>query len=124
MAHGINIKTVIKATLGKILGLAISLILCLDLKSLYDYLVKLGTTQEKQLIVDVMSLCQSYKQQEITKVKWIYRYHNPADSMTIAKLSPALKILINLNCTNIYITEWVQRVNMKPMSTKQVSIGI
>ena len=69
MAHRFDIGVVIKATLGKMLGSAVSLILCTDSKSLYDCLVKLGTTQEKQLMVDVMSLRQSYKRREITEIK-------------------------------------------------------
>ena len=39
------------------------------MKFLYDCLVKLGTTQEKGLMIDVMSLRQSYKWQKITEVK-------------------------------------------------------
>ena len=66
MAYGFDIRVVNKMTLGKILGLAILPILFTNLKSFYDYLVKLATTQEKQLMVDVMSLRQSYKQQEMT----------------------------------------------------------
>ena len=69
MAYEFDIRAVIKATLGKILGSAVSLILCTDSKSLYDCLVKLGTIKEKQFMVDMMSLRQSFKQQEITEVK-------------------------------------------------------
>ena len=56
MAHGFDIRAVKKATLGKIVRPAVSLILCTDSKFLYNSLIKLGTTQEKQLMVDVMSL--------------------------------------------------------------------
>ena len=91
MTHGFDIRAIIKATLGKILESAVPLILCTGSKSLYDCLVKLGTTQEKRLMIDVMSLRQSYKRREITKVKWIHGYHNPADSMTKAKPTLALK---------------------------------
>ena len=59
MAYGFNIGAVIKATLKKILESAIPLILYTDSKSLYDCLVKLRTTKEKQLMVDLMSLRQS-----------------------------------------------------------------
>lgn len=44
IAHGFDIEVVLKAILGKILGLAISLILCTDAKFLDDCLVKLGIT--------------------------------------------------------------------------------
>ena len=47
MAYGFDNGVVIKATLGKILKSDVRLILCTDSKSLYDCLVKLGTTQEK-----------------------------------------------------------------------------
>ena len=108
MAHGFDIGAVIKATLGKILGLAVLLILCTDLKSLYNCLIKLGTTQEKQLMVDVMSLRQSCERQEIIEVKWIYKHHNPADSMIKAKPLSVLKMLIDSNWINISTTEWVE----------------
>ena len=56
MTYRFDIRAIIKATLGKMLGFGIPLILCINSKSLYDCLVKLSTTQRKQLIVDVMSL--------------------------------------------------------------------
>lgn len=42
IAHKFSIKIVIKAMLEKILGLTVLLILCTDLKFLYDYVVIFG----------------------------------------------------------------------------------
>ena len=61
MVHGFDIEVVIKVTLRKILGVDVPLILYTNSKFLYDCLVKLGTTQEKRLMVDMMSLHWSYK---------------------------------------------------------------
>jgi hypothetical protein len=57
MAHGFNIGAVVKSTLDKVLQVNLPLILCTDLKSLYNCLVQLGTTQEKRLIINVICLC-------------------------------------------------------------------
>lgn len=56
----------------------------------------------------MINLRQLYKWQEIIKANWIYRYYNLADFMTKAKLPPALKTLIYINCINISITKWVE----------------
>lgn len=109
MAHRFDIGVVIKATLGKLLQADIPLILCTGSKSLYDCLVKLGTTHEKRLMIDVMSLRQSYERREVTEVKWIHGHNNPADSMTKAKVSSALKTVIDTNRINLDMTEWVER---------------
>jgi len=69
MAYRFNIRAVIKLTVNKILNINLPLIMYTDLKSLYNYLIRLGTTQEKRLIINVMCLRQAYKQKEITEVK-------------------------------------------------------
>jgi hypothetical protein len=44
-------------------------IVCTDSYSLYEYLVKLGTTKEKRLIIDIIVLQQSYKRKELFEVR-------------------------------------------------------
>ena len=70
LAHGFDIGAAIKSTIQNILQLEqLPLVLCTDSKSLYDCLVKLGTTQEKRLMVDLMCLRQAYERREITEIK-------------------------------------------------------
>lgn len=56
MANSFDIIIVIKAKLKKKLKCTFLLILYTDLKSLYNYLIKLITTKKKRLIVNIMSL--------------------------------------------------------------------
>ncbi len=109
LAHGFDLGAALKATLSNILSVLVPLVLCTDSKSLYDCLVRLGTTQEKRLMIDVMSLRQSYERREITEVKWIHGISNPADSMTKSKPFTTLKTLIDTNKINLDTTEWVER---------------
>jgi hypothetical protein len=78
---------------------------------LYKCLVKLGITQEKRLIIDVMCLCQAYERREIAKVKWIKGELNPTDAITKSnsKSSNALKRLIDTNILQLDVEEWVER---------------
>ena len=91
MAYGFDIGAAIKATVELQLNINLLLILCTDSKSIYKCLIKLGTTQEKRLMIDVMCLCQSYKRHEIAEVKWINGDSNPVDAITKSKPSSALR---------------------------------
>ena len=110
LAHGFDIGAAIKSTIQNILGIdQLPIILCTDSKSLYDCLVKLGTTQEKRLMVDLMCLRQSYERRKITEIKWISGGTNPADAMTKSKPCLALKLLVDTNKLDLQVTEWVER---------------
>jgi len=82
MAHGFNITVAIKSTVDKVLQINLPLVLCTDSKSLYNYLIRLRTTQEKRLMINIICLRQAYERRQITKVKWINSEANPADVMT------------------------------------------
>lgn len=89
------------------------MILSTDSKSLYNCLVKLGTTQEKCLMIDVMCLHQVYKRRLITKVIQINREANPADAMTKRKACLALTRLINTNAIDLQAVGQVERIAAK-----------
>ena len=111
MAHGFDIGAAIKSTVDKILQVNLPLILCTDSKSLYDCLVRLGTTQEKRLMIDVMCLRQAYERRQVTEVKWIDGETNPADAMTKGKPCTALSQLIDTNRIELRAVGWVERTD-------------
>ncbi|KAI1001416.1 hypothetical protein K3495_g6784 [Podosphaera aphanis] len=111
MVHGFDIGAAVKSTVEQLTQTKIPLTLCTDSRSLYDCLVKLGTTQEKRLMIDLMCLRQSYERREITEVMWIDGNSNPADSMTKSKSSAALQRLIDENKLELGTMEWVERTN-------------
>jgi len=63
--HGFDMAYLIKTTLDLILNKDIPLIVYTDFKSLYNCFVKLGITQKKRLIIDVISMREAYKRKEI-----------------------------------------------------------
>ena len=105
MAYGFDIGAIIKLTIKQLLQIKFPFILYTDLKLLYKYLVKLGTTQEKYLIIDIICLYQLYKRKEITEVKWINGNSNPTNLMTKGKASTALKKLIDTNYLELQTME-------------------
>jgi len=107
MAHDFDVGTVLKATIEGILDIKRSLpmILCTDSKSLYECLVKLGTTQEKRLMVDLMCLRQLYERRQIIEIKWINGESNPANAITKSKVCPGLANLIDTNIVKLETSE-------------------
>jgi hypothetical protein len=73
MVAGIDIAYAISSTL-KLITTQLELpdivtIVCTDSYSLYECLVKLGTTKEKRLMIDIMVLQQSYEHRELFEVR-------------------------------------------------------
>jgi hypothetical protein len=88
---------------------AIPTIVCTDLYSLYECLVKLGTTKEKRLIIDIMAIRQLYERRELFEIRWINGLDNPADAMTKATPNKALETFINTNQIRVRVEGWVKR---------------
>jgi hypothetical protein len=108
LAHDFDLKTTFKATLFNILDRFVSFVFCIDSKFLYDCLIKLHKTQKKRLMINVMSLRQSYKGRKITEIKWIHEINNSTDFMIKSKTFSTLKTLIDFNTINMNINEWIE----------------
>lgn len=113
MVHGADIAIAISATLDKItkqLGLPkIPTVILTDSKSLYECMVKLGTTKEKRLMIDIMALRQSYERREFYEVRWIKGDDNLADAFTKVRPNRALEKFIDTNEIKVGIDGWVER---------------
>jgi hypothetical protein len=111
MINGFDVEVVIKSIIEHILKLknSLSLILLTDSKSLFDCLVKLETTSEKRLMIDLMCLRQSYERREIAEIRWIDENINFADAMTKSKSCNVLIKLIDINIIELKTTGWIER---------------
>src|SRR5438034_9083113 len=85
----------------------IPIVICTDSYSLYECLVKLGTTKEKRLMIDIMVLRQSYEHRELHEVRWIHGDDNPADAFTKATPNRSLEKFISGNEVTIRVEGWV-----------------
>ena len=68
MDIAIIIYITIKMIIDQLRYLIALIIVYIDLYLLYKCLVKLGTTREKRLIIDIMAIRQLYKQRELIEV--------------------------------------------------------
>src|SRR5436190_23880544 len=113
MVHGVDIAIAINTTLKMItkqIGIMeIPTIICTDSLSLYECMVKLGTTKEKRLMIDIMAIRQSYERRELSEIRWINGNDNPADAMTKSNPVKALQNLVDTNELVIRVEGWVQR---------------
>ncbi len=120
LSLGFDVAATIKSTLDQIFSGTpqgkIPLSMCIDSKSLYECLVKLGTTQEKRLMIDILCLRQSYERREITEILWIKGDKNPADAMTKDKGCDALQRLVDTNRLDLNLEEWVERQDIDQVS--------
>jgi hypothetical protein len=114
MINGFDVEAVIKSIIERMLHISLSLILLTDFRSLFDCLIKLGTTAEKRLMIDLMCLRQSYERREIAEIRWIDENINLADAMTKPKPCNALIKLIDTNIIELKTTEWVERTAKHP----------
>lgn len=94
---GIAIATTLRMITERLRLPTIPLVIYIDLYSLYECLIKLRITKEKRLMIDIMTLRQSYERREITEIRWINSDNNPIDAFIKVSLNRALKRFIDSN---------------------------
>jgi hypothetical protein len=113
LVNGFDLGYVLAETLRTVMSrLAlppIPLVVCTDSYSLYDCLVKLGTTTERSLMIDLVTLRQSYQHREISEIRWINGEDNPADAMTKSSANRVLEGLVSSNSLTVRLEAWVER---------------
>jgi hypothetical protein len=113
MIHDFDVDSVLKTTFTKMLDVVVSLILATNSKFLYNCLVRLRTTIEKRLMMNVIILRQFYERRKIIKIKWMHETNNTVDFMIKSKSSSALRTMIDINQINLNIIEWVEQATTK-----------
>ncbi|KAF5503979.1 hypothetical protein CGCF413_v004518 [Colletotrichum fructicola] len=113
MVAGVDMAYAIASTIRMInsnLKLApIQTVVCTDSYSLYECLVKLGTTKEKRLMIDIMALRQSYERRELNEIRWINGDDNLADAFTKSNPNRALERFVDKNKAVVRMEGWVTR---------------
>ena len=113
MVHDVDMGIAIGSTVNMITAkreiVNIPIIVCTDSFSLYECLMKLGTTKEKRLMIGIMSLRQSYEQRELFEIRWIHDQDNPADAMTKDGANRALQAFVDTNRLTLRVQGWVKR---------------
>jgi hypothetical protein len=117
MMNGVNIgialATILRLIIDQLRLPEIPLIICTDSYLLYECIMKLGTTQEKRLIIDVMFLRQSYERRKITEIRWIHNQDNPANALTKAAANRAMERLVSFNKLNVRMEGYVEKARKK-----------
>jgi hypothetical protein len=113
---GIALAIILRLIIDQLRLPEILLIICTDFYLLYEYIIKLGITQEKRLIIDIMSLRQSYERRKITEIKWIHNQDNSANALTKAAANRAMERLMSSNKLNVRMEGYVEKARKEKNS--------
>jgi hypothetical protein len=109
----IALATILRLIIDQLRLPEILLIICIDFYLLYKCIIKLGITQEKRLMIDVMFFRQSYKRRKIIEIRWIHNQDNPANALTKAAANKAIKRLVSFNKLNVRMEGYVKKARKK-----------
>jgi hypothetical protein len=105
----IAVGTTITKIAAKLGVSTVPVVICTNSFSFYECLMKLGTTKEKRLIINIIAIRQAYEQQNVLDIRWIDDRNNPANAITKAGPNRAFEQLINNNKLIMRLQKWVKR---------------
>jgi hypothetical protein len=70
---------------------------------LYKYIIKLGITKEKRLIIDIIAIRQAYEKKELFEICYIDRQDNTIDTITKLLSNKILEKFVDTNKLTIRI---------------------
>lgn len=94
-------STTMRLTLNAIFGRIMPLHIYRDSKSFYDSIVRINSTTEKRLLIDLRMLRQSCERRGIPHVFEVPTDQNPADDLTNRTPCPALSKLMHKNMIHL-----------------------
>jgi hypothetical protein len=83
----------------------IPIVLYIDSKFLYEYIIKLGITKKKYLIINIITIRQAYEKKKLFEICYINRQDNPIDTITKLLSNKALEKFVDTNELIIRIQE-------------------
>jgi hypothetical protein len=75
----------------------IPIVFYINSKSLYEYIIKLGITKEKYLIIDIIVIRQAYEKKELFEIRYINKQDNPIDIITKLLFNKILEKFVDAN---------------------------
>lgn len=108
-----TIRTSINRTVKQLRIPSLSMVVCTHSYSLYECLIKMGSTREKRLVIDFMALQISDERRRIKEVRWINGEDNPADAVKKANSNRTITIYFDTNGLNVRIRGWNYRSSDK-----------
>jgi hypothetical protein len=113
MVNKVNIGIAFATTLEMIITRfnqpEIPLIICINSYFLYECLIKLGITQKRRLIIDILALRQLYERKKIAEIRWIHNRDNPANAFIKATANSSLEQLVSTNKLVVRMKEHIER---------------
>jgi hypothetical protein len=83
----------------------IPIVLYINSKFLYEYIIKLGITKKKYLIINIITIRQAYEKKKLFEICYINRQDNPIDTITKLLSNKVLEKFVNTNELIIRIQE-------------------